>query len=131
MSRKRAQSSIELVIVMAAAFFFIASFIYAVQVSVSDKARVQRDLAVADLALKVQDEISIASSASNGYVRTFILPDRVVSRDYDIIVSENLVYIRTVDGKHAVSFQVANVTGSVNKGANVIAKVNGTIVLNG
>jgi len=127
---KKAQSAIELVVLIGFVLFFFTSFIIAIQTNMSDKLSRQDNLAIKEVALTVQDEINLALESSSGYYRTFKLPQKVGSRNYEINIVEEMVYARTTDGKYAIALPVANVTGDVQIGENIIKKENGKIKLN-
>ncbi len=130
MKKKRGQSAIEFLILVGAVLFFFLAFLYAVQSNLSDKTREQRGAAVREVALIVQDEIILAWESSDGYSRSFELPGKVQGADYYINITEELVYVRTIDGRHAIAFPVFNVTGQPIKGLNAIGKRNGIVFLN-
>jgi hypothetical protein len=98
--------------------------------TVADRNKASLDALVVDLASAVRNELTLASTAGDGYSRTFSVPDVLISQPYTISFNASTVYVRTTDGKHAVALPIVNVTGQVKKGANTIRNVNGTIILN-
>ncbi len=128
---KRGQSAIEFIILIGAVTLFFLGFLLAIQHSLADEIERNIDFSAKEIALNVQNEISIASSAIDGYWRNFSIPLRLVNSKYQInIIDGSFVYIRTDDGRHALSLPVANVTGDLQKGGNTIEKVNSTVYLN-
>jgi len=127
---KKAQSAIEFIILVGAVFFFFIIFLLAVQLNIADKAKENRGLAIQEIALAVQDEINLAVDSSDGYNRVFEIPEKVINLDYEINITAGTVFARTLDGKHAISFPVAEVTGDTLKGTNVIRKEDGVVYLN-
>ncbi|MCH7568389.1 MAG: hypothetical protein IIA87_03125 [Nanoarchaeota archaeon] len=127
---RKAQSAIEFVILVGAVFFFFIIFLFAIQSNISDKIRENLNLAVQEIALTVQDEINLASESSDGYYRKFNIPEKVINLDYEINVTEGLVYVRTSNGKYAIVLPVADVSGEIQKGDNVIRKESGAVSLN-
>lgn len=127
---KKAQSSIEFVILVGAMLFFFSILAVIFQQTLADKAIERRSLIVQDIATTVQNEIDLASVSLDGYERTFKIPQDVMNIGYTINITENVVYIITEDNKHAVAFRIKNVTGNIEKGENLIRKLNGTIYLN-
>ena len=111
-------------------FFFLA-FLIAIEKNLSDEHARNVDFMAKEIALTVQNEINIASKASDGYHRDFTIPLRLLNLDYDVdIIGQSSVYVRSNDGRHALSLPVANVTGNVQVGDNVIEKDNGVVYLN-
>lgn len=127
---RKGQSAMELFILVGAMMFIFIVLLGIFQQSVSRKTNEKRDEAFNELAINVANEFNIAASASDGYSRTFQVPENVLGLDYDISIVSSSVYIISEDEKHALSLTVQNVTGSINKGDNVIQKVNGEILLN-
>jgi len=82
------------------------------------------------VALIVQDEINLALKSSEGYNREFKIPEKIINQDYDINLTGGLVYIITEDEKSAIALSIANVSGQIKKGYNLIKKENGIIYLN-
>ncbi len=129
-TRKKAQSAIEFVILVGTVTFFFITFLFAIQLNISERTKENKNLALQELALSVQDEINLAMESTDGYYREFEIPEKVINTDYDISASGGFVYLRTIDGKYGISFPVTNVTGEVKKGTNVIRKEGGIICLN-
>lgn len=127
---KKSQTAIEFVVLVALALFFFTGFFLAIQANMSEKIRQRQDLVIKDIAIAVQDEINLASQSIDGYSRKFEIPEKAGTRDYEINITEGLVYIRTTDGRNAMALPVTDVTGDVKKGTNVIKKENGEIKLN-
>jgi len=128
---KRAQSAIEFIILVGAVVFFFLAFIYAVQINTYDELRKNRDLFALEIALTVQNEVSLASESLDGYYRDFEIPLDILGAEYTILIDEGLVYITTTDGKHALALPVVNVTvTTVIVGTNRIRKDGGKVYLN-
>lgn len=128
--KDKGQSAIEFIILVAAVLFFFMIFTYAIQVSISDKAIEKKRVLVKDTALTIQDEINLAHESSDGYYRDFRIPLKMANSDYEISVVEGLVYLRTLDGKYAIAYPVAEVNGQPLKGDNFIRKEAGQVYLN-
>jgi len=131
MGIKKSQSAIEFMILIGFVFFAFVSIFVAIQVSTADKIKEGQDLRIKEIVIDVQDEINLAFQASNGYYREFKIPENINGREYEINIIEDLVYLRTDDGKSAIALAVQNVTGDVIKGENNIKKEDGIVKLNG
>ena len=126
----KAQSSVEFMILIGVMFFFFMGVLFVIYGNISDKNKANLDTLIVDLASSVKNEISIASTAGDGYTRSFNIPGLLIGNEYSISINASSIYVRTNDGKHAVALPVANVTGQIMKGDNVIKNVNGTVFLN-
>jgi len=126
---KKGQGAVEFLIIFGATLFFFVLFMTAVKISAEDKAA-EKYVDLADgIALLVRDEILLAHKSSEGYEREFIVPINLYGKAYDINVTpDGTVYVYTED--IGISYQVANVSGTINKGANTIRKSGGAVYLN-
>lgn len=130
MKHKNSQTSIEFVILVGFVLFFFTVFFLTINENMSDKIKERQTKIVIEIASTVQDEIDLAFESIDGYSRTFILPDYVASKSYNIDITEGMVYVRTTDNKQAIALPVQNITGQVQKGDNIIKKENGVVKLN-
>jgi hypothetical protein len=128
--KEKSQSSMELAILVGAMLFFFLTLLYVFEQNITQKSYEQRDFAMNELALNVQNELSIAAAATDGYQRNFQIQTKLLGMDYSVTLIANSVYINTSDGKHAMSLSVQNVTGNITKGNNFIRKTNGIVYLN-
>jgi len=126
----KAQSSAELIMLIGFVLFFFTVFFLVVQENVSDKIREKNNLAVKEIASIVQDEIALASESSDGYSRQFKLPEKIENQDYDINITEDMVYVKTQNDKYATSLPILAITGAIVKGDNKIKKESGEVKLN-
>ena len=127
---KRSQSAIEFIILVGFLLFFFTVFFLTIQGNISDKLRERTNLRLKEIAVGVQDEINLASQASEGYYREFKIPTTISGLDYEINLTEGVVFIRTSDEKYALSLSVQNTTGDILKGENNITKKEGLVKLN-
>lgn len=127
---KAAQSSIEFAVIVAFIMFFFTAFFMVINENIADKTKERQNLGIKQTALVIQDEINLASKSSEGYSREFKIPEKINDKEYEINITERMVYARTSDNKSAIALPVQNVTGDVLKGLNRIRKINGMIYLN-
>jgi len=85
-------------------------------------------LLLEDIALKIQNEVSIASYAEDGYERNFKLPNNVNSKPYNFILVNNSLVVWTNTTPYTLS--IINITGYFKKGVNTITKTSGRINVN-
>ena len=126
----KSQSAIEFMILIGFVLFFFTSFFIVIQWNMRDKLEERNNAAIQNVALIVQDEINLAYESSDGYSRTFRLPEKIDSREYEINITSDLVYIQTKDKYYATALPVHRVVGDVKLGDNFIKKENGEIILN-
>ncbi len=126
----KGQSSLEFFVLAGVAVFFFLIFSLAVQMNIGEKTVERTNLEVKELASSVQDEINLAAGASDGYRREFYIPEKVANKDYQINIVDDSVYVRTDDGKFALSLPVSEVIGDVLEGNNFITKINGKVYIN-
>lgn len=127
---KRSQSAIEFVILVAFLLFSFTILFLVIQGNMYDKIKERQIFAVKNVAITVQDEINLAFQSSEGYSREFKIPEKINGDNYDIILTDGLVYVNTTNGKYAIALPVKNVIGEIQKNTNIIKKENGEIILN-
>jgi len=121
----KSQTAAEFLLLAGVIIFFFTIFFIAINESRSEKLSQQQTNLVKETALTLQDEINLAHKSTDGYYREFKLPLDLNGRDYQISISEKLVYVTTDDGRDAVAYQTAEVTGQPIKGNNAIKKEGG------
>ena len=126
-SSKKAQGSIELMIIFGAVLFFFITFFAIIQNNISDKNQDKEKILLQNVALDVRDEINMASGASEGYSREFSVPENILGENYEINVSDGYVYVST--DTNSFSYKINQISGSIKKGINKIIKQNGMVVL--
>jgi len=124
----KSQGGLEFLIISGAVLFGFVIFFVAIQVNTEDRNKEKELLIVQNLALSIQDEVGLATESTDGYVREFNVPNQISNRDYEVSIVENSIYIKT--DRNAISLKLANVTGNIEKGANIIKKENGKVYLN-
>lgn len=131
---KKAQSSIEFLLLIGAVLFFFVVLITALQFNIGQKTRERQGLIARDIAQTVKSEIDLASSSTDGYLREFQIPLQVLNLNYNINIypgSESyVVYLNSTEGRIGLTIPVQNVTGNINKGYNNITKEDGVVYLN-
>lgn len=130
MPNKKAQTAIELIIIMSFLIFFFIIFIGIIQGKMQEKTDEKKTIIIKDIVKTVQEEIDLAVKSTDGYERQFNLPQKIINDDYEINTFEGIVYANTTDGKHAIAVNIKNITGTISKGTNTITKQDGIIYLN-
>lgn len=128
---KKGQILIEFILLYGVAL--IATILFVESIS-QNKAlhETKESLLVKDVALKIQNEISIASYIEDGYSRQFKLPEKINNKNYNISIINNTLTIWTNSTSFIAIFttRMVNITGYLKKESNTIAKTNGVIYIN-
>lgn len=127
---RKAQSSIEFIILIGVIAFIFLTFLFVLNMNLSDEHEENRTLFVKEIALAVQNEITLATNSIDGYRREFQIPINLFGLDYTAEIVADLVYIHTTDGRYALSLPVSEVSGTLQTGINVITKKEGVVYLN-
>lgn len=149
----KAQSAIELVILVGVMLFIFVSFLLIFQNNLAQKTIENKNQQALEIVTTIKNEIDIAAATSDGYSRTFQVPEKFYQQDYNITVQDKIIYFQSSDEKISsrslmrnvtgeiqggsntirkisLSLPTQNVTGQIKKGSNIIRKVNGEILLN-
>jgi len=124
----RGQGTVEFIILFASALFFFVVFLGVVQMNVSAENEQKRTAFLLNVARDVRDEVGLAASSSDGYLREFYVPTKVMGSEYVISIVGLTVFCSLDDFSY--SYDIVDVSGDVEKGVNVIRKENGEISLN-
>jgi hypothetical protein len=130
MPNKKAQTAIELIIIIGFLIFFFVIFIGVIQGKIQEKSEEKKTIIIKDIVKTVQEEIDLAIKSTDGYKREFRIPEQIINDDYEISIFEGIVYANTTNQKHAIAVNVKNVTGTISKGTNIITKQSGIVYLN-
>lgn len=126
----RAQSAIEFLVIVGAVLSFLVFFIFFFYNSYADRLSADRNEALLEVALDVQNELALAADTGEGYMRTFSLPVSLYGRNYTLQLVDGTLYARTIDGKYALTVPVINATGTLGAGMNTIYTQGGYVYVN-
>ncbi len=126
--KKRAQGTIEFIIIFGTLLLFFVTFFAIIQNNIHDKNEDKERILLQNVAFDARDEINLAAGASEGYYREFTIPEKIFGKDYEINTSNNFVYVSTE--KLSFIYKIAQINGSIKKGTNIILKQNQQIYLN-
>jgi len=124
----KAQSAMEFLMLVGILLFIFVMFYVVVFERIQRLNDEKAILLGEDVATKVQKEILLAAQVSDGYQRTFRLPQKIEGMNYTIQVSGKEVTVKTP--KTEVVKIIPEVVGNITKEINRINKTNGTIYLN-
>ncbi|MBI5149138.1 hypothetical protein HZA33_05660 [Candidatus Pacearchaeota archaeon] len=126
-TKRKGQTSIELIMLTSFLLIFFVAFIAILGYDLSKKREDINYATVKDLATDIQQELILASEASNGYVRTFKIPSKIANQDYTLELEPNLLIVKAQ--KYSVAIEIPTFSGSLVKGTNNIRK-EGVIYVN-
>ncbi|MEM3113482.1 MAG: LamG-like jellyroll fold domain-containing protein [Candidatus Pacearchaeota archaeon] len=123
----KGQSIIEFITLIGAMLFFFALIMLSINYQISDKRYEEEEITIRYIALSIQNELALGKQASDGYSRRFYIPEKINGEDYELIhdTQSNTISIRTE--RISTLYEVAQVSGSVFKGNNLIRKNNGIV----
>ena len=124
----KSQTGVEFLIMTGVVLLFFTIFFLAIQSNQEGKNKEKENLLVRNLALTMQDEISLASGATNGYSREFYVPETIMGMVYEISLIDSRVYIKSKSS--AISLHIEKVEGEIQKGKNIIKKENDKVYIN-
>lgn len=127
---RRAQVAIEFIIIVGALMFFLSLFLLAIQEKFNDQSYKRENILLKDIALTVQNEINLATKSSDGYLREFDIPEKAGNLNYEITIDNEVIHIKTVPLRHALTVSTPKIVGNVNKTHNTIKKISGIVYLN-
>ncbi len=127
---KTAQISIEFLILTGFLLTSFVIFFLVIQENLSDKISQRIDAEILEIAKTIRLEIELAYSSSDGYTRHFTIPKAIYSGEYRVNLTNEFVFVESIDKSHIVSLSVKNNTGQVIIGENTIKKENGIVKIN-
>ena len=131
MSRQNnAQFAIEFIVLIAFMFLIFVGVIAVVTTKIIEAKENERQGIAEDIATLVKNEIDLARSVSDGYSRTFNLPNKIEGNSYTIEIIDNRELVVNYIDKEYVLFLQENIIGNINPGVNIITKVNGFVNIN-
>jgi poly(3-hydroxyalkanoate) synthetase len=128
---KRSQSAIEFAVMIGFLLFAFITFVAIINNNLSDRYREKEDAAVKDIAYAIQDEINIASTTTDGYLRNFTIPNKIGTKDYERLkISQGLVQVATDKSSIVLPIPEVSSNSHIQTGINNISKVNGEVCVN-
>ncbi|MBD3203094.1 hypothetical protein GF327_02270 [Candidatus Woesearchaeota archaeon] len=91
-------------------------------------AKQKKRIIMEDYSYYLQNEFILASEAKNGYMREFLIDNDIENIYFDIRNTNRVIIINYSQGD--IAKLIPNTTGSIQKGINVIRKVNQTVCIN-
>ena len=127
---KKGQGSFEFIMILAILAVVATGTMGVVQSKVSSVIKDRQDILLESTGNIVSGEILLAEEANGDYYRKFMLPYSLEGKNYTIGIPGPADIVLRDGDSAAVIFLNLNVTGSLQKGENVIRKVGDKIFLN-
>ena len=102
MTAKKSQISVEFIIIFSLVFFALIGFIYIMNVRLSDISERQELLLMRNLANNIKNEVIIASSVNNNYLRRFDIPTTIKGKDYNMSIDNDELLIELIENNQIV-----------------------------
>jgi len=101
MKNKKSQVSFEFILIFSVIFFALVSFVYVINTRLFEITEQQDMMLMENLADNIVNEIILASSVENNYVRIFDLPVNLRGQEYNIFLIENNLKIGILGNEKA------------------------------
>ena len=98
MTSSKAQVSFEFITIFALIFFALAGFFYIMNERMSELAEKREYNLMSALANSIINEVVVASSVSNNYMRKFEIPTRILGEKYNMSIEQDEIAIRLIEG---------------------------------
>jgi uncharacterized protein (UPF0333 family) len=97
MRKRKGQVSMEFIMIFALVLFALSGFIYIVNQRLFELSKKQESLVLEHLADSIINEVIIASSSNNNYVRKFNIPYKLFGNDYRMSIDNSELYIQVLE----------------------------------
>jgi uncharacterized protein (UPF0333 family) len=74
-------------------------------------------------------KINIAFLEGDGFMINLTLPDQIFGRNYTSTIQSNYISLLVVNITYSKALLTENITGSLNKGINLVENKNGVVVI--
>ena len=124
----KAQVSVEFIIFVGLGFIILLIFLASSIAKMNEFSTEKEFVLLKDVTYKVQNEIVLASLVNDGYIRTFNIPERLETADYDISITGRTLIAQSANYDYVLQLPDAN--GTLAKGNNTIRKTGGVVQIN-
>jgi len=101
-ANKKSQISVEFIIIFSLVIFALIGFIYIMNIRLSDISERQELLLMRNLANNIKEEVIIASSVNNNYLRRFNIPTKIKGKDYNMSIENDELIIKLIENNQVV-----------------------------
>ncbi|MBI2128795.1 hypothetical protein HYU07_01005 [Candidatus Woesearchaeota archaeon] len=124
----KAQVSVEFIVFVGIGFIMLLIFLASSIEKMKEFNTEKEFILLKDVAYKVQNEIVLASIVNDGYMRTFDIPERLETSDYNISITGRTLIAQSDNYDYVLQLPDAN--GTLAKGNNTIKKTGGIVQIN-
>jgi hypothetical protein len=110
--------------------FAFVVFLAIIHGNIGDKNKERQNQRFYEIAFAIKSEIDLAYDSADGYSREFWIPQDVSGMSYQVLLSPNMVAVKSLNGDYALALPVKNASGEVILGQNVIRRENGYVFFN-
>lgn len=128
--KTNAQFAIEFIVLIAFMFLIFLGFTVVITSKILEAKENERQKIAEDIAKLVTNEIDIAESTTDGYIRTFTIPAKVKGNSYTIEIIDNRELVVNYLDKEYVLFLPEKICGDTFLPSNEIDKEKGFICVN-
>jgi len=125
-----AQFAIEFIVLIAFMFLIFIGFIGVITSKVLESKESKKLEIAEDIAALIENEVDLAKSVGDGYIRTFNLPNKIEGNSYSVKILDNRELVVDYFDKEYVSFLPESVCGDILIPDNEIDKENGITCIN-
>ena len=130
---KKSQFTIEFAILISFMFIVFVGFFAIVSYKLNEARETEKQQKIGNVAILVDNEIKLANSVNDGYVKTFKLPAKIDGNGYGISILENRELVVEYPSPNPeyehVLFLPANIVGNISTGLNELRKKGGTVFI--
>jgi hypothetical protein len=130
LKKTKAQFAIEFVVLISFMFLIFLGVIAVITSKVLEAKENERQQIAEDIATLAENEIKLAKSATDGYSRTFKLPNKIKGNSYSIEIIDNRELVVNYLDREYVLFLQEDVVGNINPGENTIRKEDVVVYIN-
>ena len=120
MAMRKAQFVIEFIIFVSIAIIFAIMYVAVANDLLFERSEEQRIVALNDIGYNIQDEMVLAASVTDGYVRTVTLPSSADRFPYNITGNNNSITLTS--GSTIIVYDLPEYSGAFHVGKNNISK---------
>lgn len=121
--RKKAQVSLEFVLLVMISFIFFTAVLMGVSKQLVELSSQRDAKELKDVTNRLREEIFLASIVQGGYYREFRLPEKINDKSYTLEMSNGMITGQIGNKTYRVA--APNVTGTPTAGLNIIDKMEG------
>lgn len=120
MSQNKGQTAFEFTMMIAVALTIAVAFLAAATSLMFDTSEQERRAALNGIGYAIQDEIILATTVNDGYLRNFTIPQRAGRFQYTVQSTTKAVMLTS--GKTTITYPTPEYSGTFSKGWNEIHK---------